>query len=562
MTETTALAVRSSYLPPPDRSEFEAMISMANSLAKAQGFLPAHFFGQPYKILAAILYGRDLGISATNALQHIIVIEGKATADAQLIGMLVRRAGHQMVDETTDQASKVTITRNDGTVHEATFTMQDAQRAGLVRAGGAWTKYPAAMLYARALTACARKGAQDALMGTVYTPEELGAEVDAEGVVIMPSGAPTGEIPSALALPESREALSVADDILGAIQNIPASPSDPVVASTATGTVAPQNGKRRGRPLGSKNKDAGPLRVGGVPDTQKAVVPVATSNHDPVNADIGGVAFGNDPVDALRMELRRLASRLRRYQYLEQAREVPSTVLWEAEVGRTLAIFIERKFGTDVALEDVEEAGLNEAITDLHGYLAKYEAPEDAIDTDSREQNPLEAAQSGQEPGPQGSASGGGEGIIDPPDQVPAMPTPAPGPGPSQGLQPTAQSAVAVSAMPSAGAQADATVVSLHKPIARNVVSAQRRGGEATQIDPQVSLKRTRALSDLRNRTTALLATKEGLVNLSSKDEDRLRLQADAVMERVAQNSFQRAIKDLDAHQLELLVERAKAATK
>ncbi|HVA19541.1 MAG TPA: hypothetical protein VMU55_05155 [Solirubrobacteraceae bacterium] len=181
-TTETALAVRpvalSGYIPPPAKDEFEAMISMANTLAKAQGFLPAHFFGQPYKILAAILYGRDLGISATNALQHIIVIDGKATADAQLIGMLVRRAGHRLEDKTTDQSSTVTITRDDGSIHTVTFTMADAQRAGLVRAGGAWTKYPAAMLYARALTACARKGAQDALMGTIYTPEELGVEVE------------------------------------------------------------------------------------------------------------------------------------------------------------------------------------------------------------------------------------------------------------------------------------------------------------------------------------------------------------------------------------------------
>ena len=192
--QTTALALRpaalSGYIPPPTKDEFEAMISMANTLAKAQGFLPAHFFGQPYKILAAILYGRDLGISATNALQHIIVIEGKATADAQLIGMLVRRAGHRLEDKTTDQASTVTITRDDGTIHTVTFTMADAQRAGLVRAGGAWTKYPAAMLYARALTACARKGAQDALMGTIYTPEELGVEPE-DG---QPSTAPVVEV--------------------------------------------------------------------------------------------------------------------------------------------------------------------------------------------------------------------------------------------------------------------------------------------------------------------------------------------------------------------------------
>ena len=51
-------------------------------------------------------------------------------------------------------------------------------------------------------------------------------------------------------------------------------------------------------------------------------------------------------------------------------------------------------------------------------------------------------------------------------------------------------------------------------------------------------------------------------MQLTAKDEDRLRIQADAVMENVAQNSFQKAIKDLDAEQLSLLVDRAKAAAR
>src|SRR5437899_3098351 len=83
-----------------------------------------------------------LGITPTNALQHIIVIDGKATADAQLIGMLVRRAGHRLEDKTTTETSTVTITRaDDGSVHTVTFTMQDAARAGLSGKAN-WKNYP------------------------------------------------------------------------------------------------------------------------------------------------------------------------------------------------------------------------------------------------------------------------------------------------------------------------------------------------------------------------------------------------------------------------------------
>lgn len=502
MTEpTTALVVRSTYLAPPSKDEFESMISMANSLAKAQGFLPAHFFGQPYKILAAILYGRDLGISATNALQHIIVIEGKATADAQLIGMLVRRAGHQMVDETTDTASTVTITRSDGTVHEATFSIQDAQRAGLVRPGGAWTKYPAAMLYARALTACARKGAQDALMGTVYTPEEMGVEVDGEGTVIMPPSAPTGEIPAAMALPESREALSMAEEIPPSPTKFPEPPQASAVAPAALPAVAPQNGKRRGRPLGSKN----------------AVKAEAVSSV----AAVAAPAFGDEPVpedalSALRTQIHDLASRLRKYQYLEKGAALPNSELWEKEIFRTLGIFIERKFGTDVALEDVEEAGLQEAISDLKGFLTKYETPY--------------------------------------------------------------QEGVAVNAVPAAVGEReqppppDTTVVQLHKPIVRNAVTAPRRGAEMTQIDPQAALERIRQhtqanpdrdvlYGDLVNRQIGLLAIREGLHQLTGKDEARLRSAATAQIDNQVRSGFNKNVAELSTTELSEMIEVVKRLT-
>src|SRR6266581_1142363 len=110
MTDSTALAVRppqalGGYRPPPEKAELAAVIEFANYLAKVPGFLPSHFFGQPYKVMAAILYGRDLGLSTFMALQHLVPIEGKVGADAQLVGMLVRRAGHKLEDKTTNQSS-------------------------------------------------------------------------------------------------------------------------------------------------------------------------------------------------------------------------------------------------------------------------------------------------------------------------------------------------------------------------------------------------------------------------------------------------------------------------
>lgn len=61
--------------------------------------------------------------------------------------------------------------------------MEDAKRANLT-GKGPWVTYPAAMLRARCISSMARAMFPDALSGVVYTPEELGAQVDDDGSVI------------------------------------------------------------------------------------------------------------------------------------------------------------------------------------------------------------------------------------------------------------------------------------------------------------------------------------------------------------------------------------------
>jgi hypothetical protein len=56
----------------------------------------------------------------------------------------------------------------------------NAEEAGLL-GKQVWKNYPAAMLKSRAITQVARDACEEVLFGLHYTPEELGAEVDAEG---------------------------------------------------------------------------------------------------------------------------------------------------------------------------------------------------------------------------------------------------------------------------------------------------------------------------------------------------------------------------------------------
>lgn len=160
--------------------------------------LPAQYRGNPGAIAFAVEYARALDVSPVTALTGIHVIDGKPTASAGLISALVRRAGHKLrvkitgTYETNDLEAVATLVRHDDPEpYESRWDLRRAVRAELLRWDGdanryravksrsAWDTYPENMLKARAITEVARDAAEDVLLGVHYTPEELGADVDA-----------------------------------------------------------------------------------------------------------------------------------------------------------------------------------------------------------------------------------------------------------------------------------------------------------------------------------------------------------------------------------------------
>lgn len=156
-----------------------ARMEYAKALAVSD-LLPQAYRGKPANVLVAIEYGRALGLEPMAAIQGIVVIQGKPTASAQLVGALVRRAGHRLrvrlvTDDKGHPAAEATVIRSDDPDYEfrAVWTMERAKAANLVSKGGSWQTYPAAMLKARAITEVARDACPEALAGVAYTPEEL-----------------------------------------------------------------------------------------------------------------------------------------------------------------------------------------------------------------------------------------------------------------------------------------------------------------------------------------------------------------------------------------------------
>lgn len=173
----------------------------ARSLAEARQ-LPGQIRGSQADVLLRIEYGVAVGIPPVSALTAIHLIDGKPTASAGMISGLLRTAGRLRVWTEPDPKHEgevfavATYVRNDDPTFEyrVEWTIDRAVAAGLLTISGgrivaakqksAWQTYRAGMLKARAISEIGRDAAEDVLLGVHYTPEELGANVNAEGEVI------------------------------------------------------------------------------------------------------------------------------------------------------------------------------------------------------------------------------------------------------------------------------------------------------------------------------------------------------------------------------------------
>jgi hypothetical protein len=157
-----------------------ARMTYAKALATSE-LLPKAYHNKPQNVLVALEYGSALGLPAMVAIQQIAVISGKPTMSAQLMGALVRTAGHKLrvsaiTDDKGQPGAEASLVRVDDPafVFRSVWTMDRAKTAGLLGKGGSWATYPAAMLKARAITEVCRDGAPEVLAGVAYTAEELG----------------------------------------------------------------------------------------------------------------------------------------------------------------------------------------------------------------------------------------------------------------------------------------------------------------------------------------------------------------------------------------------------
>lgn len=168
---------------PVTAHELDVYLRQADVLAQSD-IIPAAYRRKPANIIVAALTGRSIGWDALTAMRCGHVIEGTFSIKPEAMLALVRRAGHSVAGETGPEQATVTGRRRDtGDEMTVTFTLGDARAAGLA-GKSTWKQYPASMCWARAVAQLCRMLFADVTMGLSYTPEELGASVNADGDVV------------------------------------------------------------------------------------------------------------------------------------------------------------------------------------------------------------------------------------------------------------------------------------------------------------------------------------------------------------------------------------------
>jgi hypothetical protein len=148
--------------------------------------------------MAKIQLGAELGLNSMQSLIGIHIVEGKPMVSAVTLAAFVRqKSGYDYhVVELTNERCAIEFLRNGEVEGVSEFTIEDAQRAGLVKDKSGWVKYPRNMLFSRTMSNGVKWFAPDATHGIpVYYDGEIEARAVEEPSEPVSLAAVMAEIP-------------------------------------------------------------------------------------------------------------------------------------------------------------------------------------------------------------------------------------------------------------------------------------------------------------------------------------------------------------------------------
>jgi hypothetical protein len=148
---------------------FDEAMQLADRLATST-MVPKAFVGNPGNILIAMQWGAEVGLKPLQSIQNIAVINGKPGLYGDAGKALLLDKGCQIEERDVQEVRETgiascTITRKGRPPLTRTFSIEDAQTAGLWGKEGPWRTYPYRQMAWRAFWFAARDGAADILRG-------------------------------------------------------------------------------------------------------------------------------------------------------------------------------------------------------------------------------------------------------------------------------------------------------------------------------------------------------------------------------------------------------------
>lgn len=155
----------------------EAM-EMATMLSKSN-IVPKDFYGKPENCFVAIGFGMEIGLPPLQAIQNIMIVNGRPNLWGDSVLALVMGSGlcEQFEESSSSEAMKqgygrCKVKRTGMKELEVTFSMEDAKKAGLLGKPGPWQQYTGRMLQLRARSWALRDCFPDVLKG-IQVREEV-----------------------------------------------------------------------------------------------------------------------------------------------------------------------------------------------------------------------------------------------------------------------------------------------------------------------------------------------------------------------------------------------------
>lgn len=186
-TQELAIIPQGGAVASPKSDELHNLQRLGGLLSASGYFSDAREMAQA---AVKVMAGQELGIPPIASMMGVNIIKGKVALGAHLIASRIRAHGydfrilrHDNTGCEIEFLSKLDVKGHRSSLGKTSFTEEDAKAAQCF--SDMYKKYPRNMYYSRAVSNGAKWFTPEIFGGTpVYTPEELGAEIDSEGEMV------------------------------------------------------------------------------------------------------------------------------------------------------------------------------------------------------------------------------------------------------------------------------------------------------------------------------------------------------------------------------------------